>query len=272
MYPKILTYHSHRNTGTGYGSNDHEAFAQDVAALLRNNYRIVPLWEIAQRLLSGRLDTLPQRCVALTVDDGCVYDVEHDHSERFGERRSMLAMAQAHGRRWLAVPPGRPKVCFTSFVIASPLAREQIAGNSHNYLRGDWWAAAQSSGYIDIGTHSWNHVHPCVAEVNEQTPTLKAAFHLIATEAEAHKQLIQATQTVHGVTGNRAARLFAYPYGQRGDFLVRDFLPRQKEIVAAFTVDGKPVTPDTSRWEIPRYMCNEHWHSPTELIQRLEIE
>lgn len=272
MHPKILTYHSQRNSGNAYGSNDHEAFRQDLAVLLEAKYQIITLWDLTQRLLNGHLDSLPQRCAAITMDDGPVYDVEHDPSPEAGERRSMLALAQAHGRCWFTLPPRRPRVCFTSFVIASATAREQISGRSNPYLRGDWWEAAQNSGYVDIGTHSWNHVHPSVVEVCEKTPHLKEAFHRIENEAEAHKQVIHAAQAVRGVTKHRAARLFANPYGQRGEFLVKDFLPRQSEVIAAFTTDGKPVTPGANRWEIPRYVCNYHWHSSEELTRLLETE
>ena len=70
------------------------------------------------------------------------------------------------------------------------------------------------------------------------------------------------------VVPNAAARLFAYPYGEFNDFLVRTFLPElaQREPasapLAAFTTQAGYLEAGADRWRLPRFVCGDHWKSP----------
>lgn len=269
---KILAYHSQSNQGDHYTTNDHEAFREDLKVLSRERFKIVTALSLVDHLLSDQLHLLPARTAIITLDDGPIYDARDDLSGLPGERRSMLRIAKEYRPMIFGIPIWRSSVRMTSFVIACEKAREDIADNNSKYLEGSWWVDAQRSGYIDIATHSWNHVHPLVEEVRQSTPHLQEAFHLIDNEQEAERQIVQAARLIRRTTGSPAASLFAYPYGQRGDYLTTHFLPRQNEVKAAFTTDGKPILRDTNRWEIPRYVCNYHWKSPEELAKLLNSD
>lgn len=266
---RVLTYHSQSNQGDHYTTNDHEAFREDLRVLSKEGFRVITALALVDHLLAARLHALPSKTIIITMDDGPIYDVVDDPSGLPGERRSMLRIAREHRRNLFGIPLTRSSVRTTSFVIACEKARKDIEDGGPSYLDGNWWVEAQRTGYVDIGTHSWNHVHPLVEEVRAQTPNLCEAFHLIDNDQEAERQIVQAARKIRSVTHSPAASLFAYPYGQRGAFLTEDFLPRQKEIMAAFTTDGLPVVLDTKRWEIPRYVCNYHWKSPDDLARLL---
>jgi peptidoglycan/xylan/chitin deacetylase (PgdA/CDA1 family) len=183
----------------------------------------------------------------------------------------MLNILRRQHRGVLGIKLGAPPVTATAFVIGSRSAREQISMgfDSKDWMTDHWWAAAQRSGYLDIGCHSWDHVHPCVAEVMAETPHIARAFHRIATVEEADRQIAQPSRALRAITKNDAARLFAYPFGQTSDFLMREYLPRQNEVIGAFTITPEPVTSATSVWAIPRYVCGDAWTSPDDLRKLL---
>jgi len=169
-----------------------------------------------------------------------------------------------HARTLLGIF-SRRRACATSFVIASPEAREQITGPGKPYrISDDWWAEAQASGYFDIGCHGWNHVHPQVAEMRG-SPELVEAFGNVRTPAEAERQVRQAARFIRGRAGGDAARLFAYPYGQVSDYLADEWLPAQDDVLAAFTTMDRPLEADADLWRLPRYVCGWHWKSRDDL-------
>jgi hypothetical protein len=68
------------------------------------------------------------------------------------------------------------------------------------------------------------------------------------------------------------AGLFAYPYGETNDYLVRDYLPNriaEHRLRAAFGTDPEPVTRESERWNLPRYVCGHHWRSADALAALL---
>jgi hypothetical protein len=112
----ILAYHSHHVVGPGYRENDHVAFARDLDGLTDAGWRIVPLADLVRAHREGASD----RLVALTFDDGPVYDVEDVVHPDYGLQRGFANAMRAFAARR---PGAQPSLHATSFVIASPEAR-----------------------------------------------------------------------------------------------------------------------------------------------------
>ena len=154
-----------------------------------------------------------------------------------------------------------------AFVIASPEARAVldktcIAGL--NQWRDIWWADAAQTGILEIGNHSWDHTHPSL-ETIAQRDQRKGTFKGIDNLADADAQIIQADEYVLRRTNGRAARLFAYPYGETTEYLIEEYFPEhmpRHRMLAAFSTAGGYATRGSNRWRIPRFMCGVHWKSP----------
>jgi hypothetical protein len=261
----VLAYHSQNILGTGYGNNDHVALAQDLSLIRELHFRVISALELASALRTGSFSSLPEKCVVITMDDGPIFDYEDVVHPRYGRQESMLNILRRQPRPWWQFHLGRrpsPPVVATAFVIGSKAAREQIALSLDDpqWMTDSWWVAAQQTPYLDIGCHSWDHVHPCVVELADR-PELVGAFHRIDTFADAEREIADASRKLYSLTKSEAARLFAYPFGQTNEFLVREYLPSQEAVIAAFTTAAEPVTKDTDIWEVPRYVCGDHWKS-----------
>jgi len=244
----ILAFHSHNIAGNTYETNDHVALDGSLALLAALGIPVLRLMDVVQALRGGDFARLPRRFAAITLDDGSDYDWRPLGHPVHGPQQPMGAIV-------------RDRACATSFVIASPLAREQITGTDKPYrLSDDWWREAQASGYFDIGCHGWNHVHPNVEEMRG-SPELVEAFGNVRTPAEAERQVGQAARFIRDRAGKDAARLFAYPYGQVSDYLADEWLPAQDEVLAAFTTVDQPLEADADPWRLPRYVCGWHWKS-----------
>jgi peptidoglycan/xylan/chitin deacetylase (PgdA/CDA1 family) len=118
---------------------------------------------------------LPERFVCATFDDGSDYDWKPVRHPLHGVQEPMADIVRRHRKKLFGILTLR-KAFATSFVIASPAARNEIVAADKPYrLSQDWWAEAQASGFFDIGSHGWNHVHPAVREMRE-CPELTEAF------------------------------------------------------------------------------------------------
>ena len=265
-YAYVLTYHSQNILGTTYSTNDHVAFAQDLPLLREMGFAAVSALKLVNALRSGSFGSLPARCVVLTMDDGSVFDYEDTLQPRYGMQESMLNIMRRQHKACLGIHLSPPPFTATAFVIGSKSAREQISLSFDNdqWMTDAWWPLAQRSGYLNLGSHSWDHVHPCVAEAASRPETV-GVFHGVVTESEAERQIAEPSRRLRMITKSDAARLFAYPFGQTNDFLVRDYLPRQQEVLGAFTIAPEPVTKDTNIWAIPRFVCGDNWKSPEDL-------
>jgi peptidoglycan/xylan/chitin deacetylase (PgdA/CDA1 family) len=260
----ILTFHSQNISGNTYGTNDHVALDESLALIKALRLPVLPLIDVVRKLRSGTISSLPRRFVCLTFDDGPDYDWKVVRHTVHGVQEPMIRVLQRHsiglfGRAWIR------KSVATSFVIASPKAREEISGpDNPDRMSDDWWAAAQSSGFLDIGVHSWNHVHPSVKEMRT-FPELVEAFGNVATTEQADLQVAAAVKYIRERAGGASARLFAYPYGHVSDFLAGHYLPAQDDVLAAFTTEGRPLEAGSDIWRLPRYVCGWHWKSNEEL-------
>jgi peptidoglycan/xylan/chitin deacetylase (PgdA/CDA1 family) len=255
----VLAYHSQNVTGYTYETSDRLAFAADLALLRELDFTVVSAMHLVRRLRAGDFRSLPAKCVVLTMDDAPLSDVCETSNPPHAGQDSMLTSLRKQHRRSFGFAITKPPFVATVFAIASPEARRQLSvPMGMPWLTDNWWRAAQQSGYLDIGTHSWNHVHPDLEEMAIQ-PQLKEAFHRVDSVAEADRQIVQAIRWIRAITGHDAAGLFDYPYGQTNDFLVREYLPRQREVIGAFTTQPRPVTESTCIWQIPRFVCGHHW-------------
>lgn len=275
-YGLVLAYHSHHVVGDDYGLNDHVALAQDLELITSAGFRIVPLaafvaaWESKERMPeAGPL-------IALTFDDGPVYDVAGFVHPVFGEQRSFLNILrdfQAKHARQV-----QPDLHATSFVIASPEARsvfEQTFDTEYTYLGpqsmgDDWWSAAIESRMISIANHSWDHLHPALSVVAHSRQAL-TDFRQVVTLEDANAQIAAASAFISRRTDGKALPFFAYPFGQYNDFLVSSYFPQHSisGVRAAFSIDPRPVEKEDSVWCLPRYVCGDDWRSPDELLRIL---
>lgn len=268
----ILTYHSHRVVGAGYEANDHVAFAHDLDLLTDAGWRIVPLRD----LVRAHAERAGAKLVALTFDDGPIYDVDDVVHPRFGAQRGFAgAMREFAARR----PGAQPGLHATSFVIASPearLAMESSADPAYTWLAPgalaeEWWSPAIDEGLVAIANHSWDHLHPALAAVRHSRGA-RGDFGAVDTVADADAQIRDAAAYLWSATRGRASPYFAYPYGQHNAFLADDYLPSIGDGVcaAAFTTEPRLVAPGDSRFLMPRFVCGADWRSPEELLYRLE--
>lgn len=253
----VLAYHSHNIHGLGYQENDLIAFAEDVAFIQAAGYNLVSLSQVAESVIFGH--ALPDRAVALSCDDGADYDFIDILHETWGMQTSFGTTLRQSGQGVL-----------TSFVIADPLAREEIdkkclAGVGR--MNDSWWVDAIGSGVLHIGNHSWDHQHPCLDRYADIPPE-RLEFNSVDTYEAADYQLRQATGFLRGKALNPGCALFAYPYGHWTDYLVQEYLPHHLDahrLEAAFTTEPEIVHAGSSRWLLPRFVFGPHWRTQSEL-------
>jgi Polysaccharide deacetylase len=258
----ILTYHGVNVAGNAYATNDHVALASDLETIDRLGWRIVPLAEAVGRRLPGRLDWAAPRTLAITFDDGTDFDWHDLPHPVHGLQRSLyhrLADFRAAGLQPRAAHA-------TAFVVVSPEARahiDRVGLANRGWWTDAWWAKAAASGHGAIASHSWDHNHHLVPEPGHHQPT--GTFRTIATFELAEAEIARATAYLRRVAPNPGDRLFAYPYGESNDYLVREYFPRHHErigIDAAFGDGARPVTAGDDRWDLPRYVFGRDWTSP----------
>ncbi len=264
----ILTWHSINVLGQGYAENDPLAFREDIQQLDRQGWRILPLDEALTHLAAGQLD---QPTAVLTVDDGSILDFEDFDHPSFGPQTSLFHSLRAF--RDSQPPSSRHRPHLTSFVIASPEARKELDDKDYmslNVWPDHWWQDANRSGLISIESHSWDHNHASLAR-SAQRDNRRGDFRLIDTEAECRIEVDQASDFIETRAGRRPA-FFAYPYGQASDYLREVYFPDHGQrlgLRAALGCDPAPVTRQSDRWFLPRYMCGRDWHQPEDLTQIL---
>ncbi|HEY3555413.1 MAG TPA: polysaccharide deacetylase family protein [Casimicrobiaceae bacterium] len=276
----VLAYHSHRVLGDDYARNDHVALFTDLRTIDAHGGRIVPLAVIVDAVsgdVDGRIGDAAAE-VAITFDDGPMYDAVDFVHPRFGAQRGFLGIL-----RDFAAEVGartQPSPCATSFVIASPEARqcmERTYDRAHSYvgygaLNDDWWNEAIASGLLSIANHSWDHLHeglPAVAH----SANARGVFARVTTPQDADAQIARAADYLARRTQGRDAPFFAYPYGHYNRFLVDEYLPANAtrlRLRAAFTTDPKPIAAGDNPWCLPRYVCGHHWTSPDALREILD--
>lgn len=267
MRVPVLTYHGVNIGGNDYARNDHVAFRADLRLINELGLRIVPLSWLVEQLLAHTQRDL-SRCVALSCDDGADFDYFDLDHPRHGRQRSLFncLLDFRHDRGATA----QPNLHLTSFVIASPQARVHLDRTSlagRGWMRDVWWRSACASGLMAIENHSWDHNHPGIPGLGIDGMT-RGSFHPVDNRTRAEAQIAQATRFINDLLAPRRTTLFCYPYSQANDYLRTEYLPRHQDehgMLAAFGDGAAPVTLDSDRWLLPRYICGWHWKSSDEL-------
>ncbi len=272
----VLTYHSHHVIGTDYAHNDHIALAADLDLITDSGGQIVSLETLVDKFFGAAQDLTSRNApaqVAITFDDGPIYDFEGFTHPQFGRQRGFLRIM----RDFISLrgAGAQPELGATSFVIASPEARRTIEATydaAYTYvgpgaMTDEWWNPAIETGLLSIANHSWDHLHPALPQV-AHSRQIRGDFTQVLSVADADAQIADAEAFIAARTDGRDAPFFAYPFGQSNAFLVEEYFPRNAErlgLRAAFTDEPKPITGSESRWRLPRFICGHHWKRPEEL-------
>jgi peptidoglycan/xylan/chitin deacetylase (PgdA/CDA1 family) len=259
----VLTYHGYNISGNDYRSNDHIALAEDLDFLLSTGWTIVTLGEMVSGLLDDSQFALPEKSVCITFDDGTDLDWVDVAFGHLGRQPSFYNILRQTGR---AHPNCRAPHA-TSFVIASPEARSVMSAAALQYDHGmseSWWGAADKSRWLSIGNHSWDHRHPSLISSDEGG----GHFFSVDTPGEAERQIVDSARYIAEKTA-RWPDMFAYPWGQASDYLRYEFFPgggHDHGCRAAFGTEPEHVHAGSDRWFLPRYVCGQHWQSPSDLL------
>lgn len=272
MRTLVLCYHSQNILGNDYAQNDHVALASDLQAILRRKLPVISFNTLLD-YLNGRWKIYPRKAVVLTCDDGTYLDWRDYEHPQFGHQLSFDNILQ----NFLKQSPLRQsrKEVMTSFVIASPKAREQIDQGCYGGARlstEDWWRDAANSGRWLFGNHSWDHRHICLSESVSDSEL--GQFYSVNNQTEADFQVLQASQYIaEKIPAKSISKVFAYPYGHSNDFLSRQYLPSLQpphNIAAAVTTTAGITERNTNKFLIPRFTCGEHWQSPEQFESILD--
>ena len=180
----ILAFHSQNVAGADYAEvDDHVGLDEALLELAACNVPVLRLMDVVLALRESP-PRLPLRYACITFDDGTDYDWRAVQGPSGQVHEPFGSILHRHG------------ACGTAFVIASPVAREDIMRPlAPVRMSEDWWPLAQRSGVIDIGVHGWDHVHPSVASLAAM-PELAGRFDRIATPAQARQQVDAAAEYI----------------------------------------------------------------------------
>jgi hypothetical protein len=225
--------------------------------------KIIPLAWLVDWLL-GERDMDIAHCVCLSFDDGVDADVRDLDFPGFGMQRGFLNIMRDF--RDELGPGVQTNLHGTSFVIASPEARAVMDRHSlfgKGWMSENWWRD-DHGGLLSIGNHGWDHEHPDLVHIGGQPA---GDFFGVENRDKADRQIFAAAEHIAIVNDGRWPDLFAYPYGNVNDFLSGEYFPENghHRTRAAFTTEPCPVTADSDRWQLGRFVCGRDWRSHTDL-------
>lgn len=268
MKVPILTYHSTNIFGNDYIDNDHVALAEDLRTIAGQGLRIVCVAAVVDALLGEAPPSSVDNAVALTFDDGSYFDWYDMPHPSCGPQRGFAGILRDFSAR-----TGQ-RAQATSFVIVSPAARALLDHTcmiGRGWWRDEWWREAAAGDLIAIENHSWDHNHATLPHTAQRAQH-KGTFKTIDNPTDADAEIRAAADWLDAHLAPCRSTLFAYPYGEWNDYLVRDYLPNhahEHRLRAAFTGEPHPVEATSDRWLLPRYICGHHWKSPAELERLL---
>lgn len=257
----VLTWHAYNLFGNTYETNDLIAFGEDLQTIFACGFSVVPLIEVA-RWVRGERGDFAAPVVALSCDDGTDFDaLDLSHPVHGPQQSFVTRLAEFRASTGAA----HVQAPITSFVIASPSARRQIADGAmagQQALNDHWWRAASDSGLLQIESHGWDHNHPTVSPV-VQREQRTGDFFAIDTFAECDAHVRAAANFIESVVGRRP-QLFAYPWTQASHYMRAEYMPRHAEAVgtiAAFGGASDYIDRESDRWYLPRFVFGPDWKS-----------
>lgn len=266
----VLTYHAANVAGPGYAGNDHVALAADLRLVDALGWQVVSLDRVLA-ILDGDGPAPARPCLGLSFDDGTDFDIRPIDYPGVGVQPGFLPLLEAFAAEAGARQPDLHATCF---VIASPAARaamDQRCLFGGGVMGEDWWRPAAAGGRLAIGNHSWDHNHEVAPEAAPDGLP-RGRFLAVDNAVRAHWQIDRAQRYIQDRVAPAPVRHFGYPYGDVNPFLRDRYLPAHGPalgLAAAWTTDGRPVSPAEHRWALPRYVCGQHWRSPDGLADLL---
>lgn len=261
----VLCYHSLNIDNNEYQGNDHVAFAQDLRLIHQLGRRVIPLQWLVDWLRGRRPDSDVAGGVVMSMDDGSWFDFHDMPHPSCGQQRGMLGILQDFQQE---VGDAQPHVHATSFVIASPQAREELDQTcliNKGWWGDDWWQAANASGLMTVENHSWDHLHPTLQQVAHSRQA-KSDFSQVDNYQDAKQQVAAASQYIQQRCGT-APRIFAYPWGHTSDYLLEEYLPYAggHGLEAAVTTEPRVCHRQDNPWRIPRFVCGCDWKTAADM-------
>ena len=269
----VLSYHSQNIFANRYGENDHISLAADLHTLQSIGKRIVPLAWLVDWLLGKRPDTDLKDAVCITFDDGCNLEVFDLEFPEYGKQQSFISILKQFKQQYRSA--GQADLQATTFVIACPEVRREIDTEAlfgKGWMSDDWWAATQRDGILDIQNHSWDHKHPAKVGAG-QDERIHDRFDTVDTFDECELQVRQASEFIAAKAQRQRPEFFAYPYGASSRYIRETYFPEQARslgILAAFSATPGHITPQSDRWDLPRYFCGRDWKTPEHLLRLLD--
>ena len=269
----VLCYHSWA-VGGDYELDNHLALESDLKTLAERGYRVISL-PVLVEVLRGERSPSPlagEKLVGLSFDDGWDYDYCDIEDGRGGRAISIHSILR-QSRQCLPQFDEGPRG--VSFVIASPEARallDRSCGAGLDHWRDAWWAPCAAEGVLGIANHSWDHVHDTLPVVRQRA-NQKGSFFEIDSFEDAGGQIADAQRYIDQKTHGRALSLFGYPYGHVSAYLRDVYFPdhgARLGIRAAFSTGGTSVRLNTPIWDIPRFVCGEHWKTKSDFSALLD--
>jgi len=213
----ILTYHRF-----GYAPGDSvtvrvDSFVSHLRAIRHAGFQVVPLEQVLA-WYRGDVNTLPERAVVITIDDGhrSVYDV----------LRPLL-----RERHW--------PIPITLFIYPSAIS------NASDALTWEELRTMKQDGFFTIESHAYWHPN----FRSERALRDAASFRAFVLE-----QLVHARSRISAETG-ATATCIAWPFGIHDTEL--EALAVDAGYVAGFTSEPRPVTRAETVMALPRYPIND---------------
>lgn len=190
-------------------------FRAQLDYLERNGYHVIPLAQLVD-FLRGRTDSLPEKAVVITVDDGwrCAY------TDIYPELR-------------------RRKMPWTLFVYPAIIAQ-------HGLHALKWKEVAElAAAGVDVESHTYTHSFLAMKDNGSVTPDTYPAF--------LHHELDESRKKIEAET-EKPVRFLSYPYGSYDDAVVAE--AEASGYAAAVTTRRGPVTRTTNPLALPRYLVH----------------
>ncbi len=261
----VLCYHSMVADTNNYLGNDHLALQADLDMLGKLGFRLISSSDLVD-FIQGK-SILPlgvKKLCCITFDDAPAFDYYDFFRPHLGTILSFRSILLE------SVVFRKSKTPITNFAIASEEVRielDQTCLEGKGEWSSEWWMEAISSRLFEIANHSYDHMHNTLKKTNH-TRGESGNFYAVDNYEDADRQIRKAQDELDKLTGGQSQPFFAYPYGQVNEYLAREYLPNfqnEHRQIAAFSTAGDFAHKNSSRWNIPRFVCGNHWKTPEEL-------